>query len=73
MTSIDDFDRQDIRLAVVLNDGVSLATWTSGITMEVHHLAIARHWDKDNPPPTAEPAVGRRAGGRDRRHVAPAD
>jgi hypothetical protein len=69
MTSIDDFDRQDIRLAVVLNGGVSLAIWTSRVTLEVHHLAIARRWNKDNPPPTAGLAVGRRAGGRDRRHV----
>jgi hypothetical protein len=64
----DDFDRQDIRLAVVLNGGVSLAIWTSGVTPEAHQLAISRRWDKDNPPPTAGPAVGRRAGGRDR-HV----
>jgi hypothetical protein len=60
MTSTDDFDRQDIRLAVVLNSGVSLAIWTSGVTLEAHQLAIARHWDKDNPPPTAGPTVGRR-------------
>jgi hypothetical protein len=50
MTSTDDFDRQDIRLAVVLNSGVSLAIWTSGATLEAHQLAIARRWDKDNPP-----------------------
>jgi patatin-related protein len=33
--------RQDIRLAVVLNGGVSLAIWISGVTLELYHLAMA--------------------------------
>ncbi|MFE5581739.1 patatin-like protein [Kitasatospora sp. NPDC056531] len=37
------YDRQDIRLAVVLNGGVSLAVWMSGVTLELHRLAMARH------------------------------
>lgn len=41
-----DFGRQDIRLAVVLNGGVSLAIWISGVTLELHHLAMARRWDE---------------------------
>ncbi|MGK4584829.1 patatin-like protein [Kitasatospora sp. HPMI-4] len=40
-----DFDRQEIRLAVVLNGGVSLAVWMSGVTLELHHLARARRWN----------------------------
>ncbi len=36
-----DFDRQDIRLAVVMNGGVSLAIWMSGVTLEVHHLVLS--------------------------------
>lgn len=31
-------DRQDIRLAVVLNGGVSLAVWISGVAVELHRL-----------------------------------
>ncbi|MFF7725543.1 patatin-like protein [Streptomyces sp. NPDC008001] len=41
-----DFDRQDIRLAVVMNGGVSLAVWIGGVTLELHHLAMARRWDE---------------------------
>jgi patatin-related protein len=37
----DDMNRQEIRLAVVLNGGVSLAVWISGVTLELHHLAMA--------------------------------
>jgi hypothetical protein len=40
------FGRQDIRLAVVLNGGVSLAIWISGVTLELHHLAMARPWNE---------------------------
>ncbi|WP_344634513.1 patatin-like phospholipase family protein [Kitasatospora cystarginea] len=40
-----DFDRQEIRLAVVLNGGVSLAVWMSGVTLELHHLAMVRRWN----------------------------
>jgi patatin-related protein len=32
---------QEIRLAVVLNGGVSLAVWISGVTLELHRLAQA--------------------------------
>lgn len=31
-------NRQDIRLAVVLNGGVSLAVWISGVVLELHRL-----------------------------------
>jgi patatin-related protein len=41
-----DSDRQDIRLAVVMNGGVSLAIWISGVTLELHHLAMARRWEE---------------------------
>ena len=34
-------NRQDIRLAVVLNGGVSLAVWISGVTVELHRLVQA--------------------------------
>ena len=36
------FDRQDIRLAVVMNGGVSLAVWMGGMTLELQRLAMAR-------------------------------
>jgi predicted acylesterase/phospholipase RssA len=35
-------DCQDIRLAVVMNGGVSLAVWIGGVTQELHRLATAR-------------------------------
>lgn len=44
MTGIDGSDRQDIRLAVVMNGGVSLAVWIGGVSVELHHLAMARRW-----------------------------
>ena len=34
-------DRQQIRLAVVLNGGVSLAVWISGVVLEMHRLVQA--------------------------------
>jgi patatin-related protein len=37
--ALTDFDKQDIRLAVVMNGGVSLAIWISGVTLELRHLA----------------------------------
>ncbi|WP_217560892.1 patatin-like protein [Streptomyces sp. GbtcB6] len=37
-----DIDGQDVRLAVVMNGGVSLAVWISGVTQELHRLATAR-------------------------------
>ncbi|MFF8289652.1 hypothetical protein ACF068_10560 [Streptomyces sp. NPDC016309] len=40
----EDIDRQDIRLAVVMNGGVSLAVWIGGVAVELHHLAMARRW-----------------------------
>ncbi len=36
-----DFAKQEVRLAAVLNGGVSLAVWMSGVTLEFHHLAMA--------------------------------
>jgi hypothetical protein len=32
-----DRSRQDIRVAVVLNGGVSLAVWISGVTLELYN------------------------------------
>ncbi|MBT2543283.1 patatin-like protein [Streptomyces sp. ISL-44] len=46
MTGIDGSDRQDIRLAVVMNGGVSLAVWIGGVSVELHHLAMARSWEQ---------------------------
>ncbi|WP_406447009.1 patatin-like protein [Streptomyces sp. NBC_01613] len=40
---VKDADVQDIRLAVVMNGGVSLAVWISGVTLELHRLATARY------------------------------
>ncbi|MEV4742304.1 patatin-like protein [Streptomyces sp. NPDC049555] len=37
-----DIDRQDIRLAVVMNGGISLAVWIGGVAVELHRLATAR-------------------------------
>lgn len=37
----DDVNQQDIRIAVVLTGGVSLAVWISGVTLELLHLAQA--------------------------------
>ncbi|MFC4056993.1 patatin-like protein, partial [Planomonospora corallina] len=34
-------DREDIRLAVVLNGGVSLAVWMGGVTAEINRLAAS--------------------------------
>jgi patatin-related protein len=36
-----DYTTSEIRIAVVLNGGVSLAVWMSGVTLELHHLALA--------------------------------
>jgi patatin-related protein len=36
-----DESKQDIRIAAVLNGGVSLAVWMSGITLELHHLTLS--------------------------------
>lgn len=33
-----DVERQEIRLAVVMNGGVSLAVWISGVAMELHRI-----------------------------------
>lgn len=38
---IPEFAKQEIRLAAVLNGGVSLAVWMSGVTLEMHHLAMS--------------------------------
>jgi patatin-related protein len=35
------FDRQDVRVAVVMNGGVSLAVWISGVAIELLHLVQA--------------------------------
>ncbi|MFG2053169.1 patatin-like protein [Micromonospora sp. NPDC048930] len=41
-STTDSADRQDIRLAVVMTGGVSLAVWISGVTLEIFRLATAR-------------------------------
>lgn len=38
MPSIDPTDYQDLRLAVVMNGGVSLAVWIGGVAAEIHHI-----------------------------------
>ena len=38
---LDDLALQEIRIAAVLNGGVSLAVWMSGVTLELHHLALS--------------------------------
>jgi patatin-related protein len=38
---VDNPSQQEIRIAVVLNGGVSLAIWMSGVVLELHHLALA--------------------------------
>jgi patatin-related protein len=47
--SEDEWDRQQIRVGVVLNGGVSLAVWMSGVVLELHHLGLASQhrgpWD----------------------------
>lgn len=37
----DKYAVQEIRIAAVLNGGVSLAIWMSGVTLELHHLALS--------------------------------
>ena len=34
-------DRQEVRIAVVMIGGVSLAIWIGGITLELQHLDLA--------------------------------
>jgi len=45
----DEWYRQQIRVDVVLNGGVSLAVWMSGVVLELHHLGLASQrrgpWD----------------------------
>jgi patatin-related protein len=40
-SEFEEFDRQDVRIAVVMNGGVSLAVWISGVALELHHLVQA--------------------------------
>src|SRR4051794_23142916 len=37
---VGDEDREDVRLAVVMNGGVSLAIWIGGIALELNRLAL---------------------------------
>lgn len=39
---IDPEDREDIRIAVVLNGGVSLAVWIGGVVNEINRLVQSR-------------------------------
>lgn len=39
--ALDDSATQDVRVAVLLNGGVSLAVWMSGVTLELHDAALA--------------------------------
>jgi patatin-related protein len=45
-TPDDNFDREDIRFAVVMNGGVSLAVWISGVALELQHLAMGCRWSE---------------------------
>jgi patatin-related protein len=47
---IEHSDLQEIRIAVVLNGGVSLAIWISGVTVELHHLDLASRGRLQNLP-----------------------
>ncbi|MBG0824268.1 patatin-like protein [Planomonospora sp. ID91781] len=38
---VPDDDREDIRIAVVMNGGVSLAVWMGGVTNEINRLALS--------------------------------
>lgn len=38
IAELDDYAKQEIRIAAVLNGGVSLAVWMSGVVLELHHL-----------------------------------
>lgn len=38
---LEPYSLQEIRIAAVLNGGVSLAVWMSGVTLELHHLALS--------------------------------
>ena len=68
---LEDFAKQEIRLAAVLNGGVSLAVWMSGVTLEMHHLAMASQGLGSWPTYRAGTRQARRyrAGRRDRRDV----
>ena len=44
-------DRQELRVAVVMIGGVSLAIWIGGVTLELQHLDLAgRHLDRSAVP-----------------------
>jgi patatin-related protein len=45
MADHDTSNCQDIRVAVVMNGGVSLAVWISGVTLQLYELATARRSD----------------------------
>ncbi|WP_203758698.1 patatin-like protein [Cellulomonas chitinilytica] len=49
MTRKTDDGWQDIRLAVVLSGGVSLAVWMSGVVLELHRLTLASRSDERSP------------------------
>jgi patatin-related protein len=53
MADHDTSNCQDIRVAVVMNGGVSLAVWISGVTLELYELATARRSD----PATYQPLL----------------
>jgi patatin-related protein len=40
-TTLETLPNQEIRVAAVLNGGVSLAVWMSGVVLELHHLGMA--------------------------------
>jgi patatin-related protein len=45
------FDRQDVRVAVVMNGGVSLAVWIGGVALELHHAVQASRTGAKGPWP----------------------
>ena len=44
---VDDDDFEDLRIAVVMNGGVSLAVWIGGVTQEINRLANAAPSERD--------------------------
>src|SRR5512132_1446508 len=64
-----DFGRQDIRLAVVLNGGVSLAIWISGVTLGAAPPGDGPPLGRDNLRSRARPDERRCPGRRDRGDV----
>jgi predicted acylesterase/phospholipase RssA len=46
--------RREVRLALVLNGGVSLAIWIGGVTREIDEMRLGSELDPDPPPPAGK-------------------